>query len=50
MIDLMHKVLGMPELASKHGEDVDRLIIYVHLLMIALFVGWGSYCICTVQV
>jgi cytochrome c oxidase subunit II len=43
MIELMHKVLGMPELASKHGADVDRLIIYVHLLMIVLFVGWGLY-------
>lgn len=39
----MMKFLGLPELASVHGADVDRLILYVHLLMGALFVGWLSY-------
>ena len=34
------KLLGLPVLASEHGRDVDSLIIYVHWLMIALFVGW----------
>lgn len=37
------KTLGLPELASQHGVDVDNLIIYVHYLMIALFVGWSAY-------
>jgi cytochrome c oxidase subunit II len=37
------KLLGMPVLASEHGQDVDNLIIYVHWLMIALFVGWFAY-------
>ena len=37
------KLLGMPVLASKHGQDVDNLIVYVHWLMIALFVGWFGY-------
>jgi cytochrome c oxidase subunit 2 len=37
------KFLGLPELASKHGAEVDHLILYVHLLMGALFVGWLSY-------
>src|ERR1044071_5305593 len=37
------KLLGMPVLASKHGQDVDNLIVYVHWLMIALFVGWFAY-------
>jgi len=37
------KLLGMPVLASKHGQDVDNLIIYVHWLMIALFIGWFGY-------
>ena len=37
------KFLGLPELASTHGAEVDRLILYVHLLMGALFVGWLSY-------
>jgi cytochrome c oxidase subunit II len=39
----MMKFLGLPELASKHGLEVDRLILYVHLLMGALFIGWLSY-------
>lgn len=39
----MMKFLGLPELASNHGKDVDLLILYVHLLMGALFVGWLSY-------
>jgi cytochrome c oxidase subunit II len=36
----MSKLLGLPVLASEHGRDVDTLIIYVHWLMIALFIGW----------
>ena len=39
----MNKLLGLPPLASQHGEDVDNLIIYVHWLMIILFVGWLAY-------
>src|SRR5262245_34151620 len=40
---MMEKLLGLPVLASEHGKDVDDLIIYVHFLMIALFVGWIAY-------
>src|SRR5438034_4017803 len=36
-------ILGLPVLASEHGKDVDNLIIYVHWLMIVLFVGWVAY-------
>jgi cytochrome c oxidase subunit 2 len=36
-------ILGMPELASKNGESVDALIVYVHWLMLALFIGWIIY-------
>jgi cytochrome c oxidase subunit 2 len=39
----MEKILGLPPLASKHGADVDKLIIYVHWLMAVLFVGWIIY-------
>jgi cytochrome c oxidase subunit 2 len=39
----MEKLLRLPVLASKHGQDVDNFIIYVHYLMIALFVGWMAY-------
>ncbi len=41
--DLFHKILGLPPLASEQGLDVDSLIIYVHWLMIALFIGWLAY-------
>src|SRR4029450_1830697 len=40
---MMEKLLGLPVLASEHGKDVDNLIIYVHWLMIVLFVGWLAY-------
>ena len=39
----MEKLLGLPALASEHGRQVDNLIIYIHWLMIALFVGWLAY-------
>jgi cytochrome c oxidase subunit II len=39
----MERLLGLPVLASEHGKSVDDLIIYVHWLMIALFVGWMAY-------
>jgi cytochrome c oxidase subunit 2 len=43
MKEFMSSRLGLPVLASEHGGTVDDLIIYVHLLMIALFVGWLAY-------
>src|SRR5215831_1538640 len=39
----MEKILGLPVLASQHGKDVDNLIVYVHWLMVVLFVGWLAY-------
>jgi len=38
-----HKVLGLPELASSNGKAVDDLMVYLHWLMLALFVGWIIY-------
>lgn len=43
IVELMRKILGMPVVASEHGMEVDKLIVYVHLLMGALFVGWIAY-------
>ena len=43
MKELTSKLLGMPPLASQNGQDVDSLIIYVHWLMFALFIGWIIY-------
>ena len=34
-------------LASEHGAEVDKFIIYIHYLMIVLFVGWSGYLIYT---
>src|SRR5436305_13819637 len=39
----MKELLGLPVLASEHGQQVDNLIIYVHWLMIVLFIGWLAY-------
>jgi len=36
-------LLGMPPLESTTGEGVDALIVWVHLLMLALFIGWVAY-------
>lgn len=42
MIDIK-KLMGLPVLASDHGQEVDNFIMYVHWLMIVLFLGWLSY-------
>src|SRR5712671_962395 len=43
MKELTSKLLGLPPLESQNGQDVDNLIIYVHWLMLALFIGWIIY-------
>jgi cytochrome c oxidase subunit 2 len=35
--------LNLPQLASEHGQDVDRLLHGVHVAMLLLFVGWIAY-------
>jgi cytochrome c oxidase subunit 2 len=37
---MLEKILGLPISASEHAARVDRLILYVHILMVVLFVGW----------
>ena len=34
---------GTPLIASEHGAGIDSLTWYIHMLMFALFVGWGLY-------
>ena len=41
--NFFHKLLGLPELAADSGRRVDELIIYIHWLMIVLFIGWLAY-------
>lgn len=35
--------LGLPELASAHGGQLDQMLSWIHVMMIALFVGWGGF-------
>lgn len=39
----MEKLLNLPVLASENGKVTDQLIIYMHWLMIVLFIGWLAY-------
>lgn len=47
MFDFFSRLLHLPILASENGAGVDRLIIYIHLLMIVLFLGWSAYFVFT---
>jgi cytochrome c oxidase subunit 2 len=40
---IARNILGLPELAAKGAHGVDDLIVYVHWLMLALFLGWIIY-------
>jgi cytochrome c oxidase subunit II len=40
---MFSKLLSLPVVASEHGHDVDKFIIYIHWLMGALFVIWLGY-------
>jgi cytochrome c oxidase subunit 2 len=39
----MESWLGLPVQASAHAAELDRLTVYVHILMAVLFVGWSAY-------
>ena len=43
MMDFFKSLLGLPVVASEHGDRVDNFIIYIHFLMGALFVIWIAY-------
>ncbi|MGE0517780.1 MAG: cytochrome c oxidase subunit II [Candidatus Binatia bacterium] len=40
---MIEKILNLPALASAHGGAMDRLTLYVHILMAVLFIGWSIY-------
>jgi len=40
---MLEKILGLPLSASEQGARIDRLILYVHILMVVLFVGWIAF-------
>jgi cytochrome c oxidase subunit 2 len=39
----MQEWLGLPVAASTHAGEIDQMIVLVHWLMLALFVGWGAF-------
>ena len=43
MFEKLQELLSLPVLASEHGRNVDLFIIYIHALMVALFVIWMIY-------
>ena len=40
---IMTEWMGLPELASAHGGQIDSLIGWIHVFMLVLFVGWGGF-------
>ena len=46
-MEFFYKLLGLPEVASANGSKVDNFIVYVHWLMIVLFIGWLIYFVVT---
>ncbi len=37
----MNLPLGLPEVASAHGAELDHVTVLVHWLMLIMFIGWG---------
>lgn len=42
-IPSINKLLGIPQLASEHGEMVDHMLELVHWFMFVLFIGWSTF-------
>src|SRR3989337_2202526 len=40
---MMTEWLGIPALAATHGQQIDDMIGWVHIFMLILFVGWGTF-------
>jgi len=45
---MLPKILGLPIRASEQGARIDWLILYVHILMVVLFVGWITFFVYTI--
>ena len=39
----MTEWLGMPQLATTHGGQIDTLLGWIHIFMFILFIGWGAF-------
>lgn len=44
---MMTEWLGLPELATTHGGQIDNLLGWIHVFMLILFVGWGGFFVYT---
>lgn len=42
MLELFHK-WGLPVVASEHGGTIDSLLVWMHWIMVVLFIGWGLF-------
>ena len=40
---MMTEWLGLPELATTHGGQIDDLLGWIHVFMLILFVGWSGF-------
>jgi cytochrome c oxidase subunit 2 len=38
-----HNILGLPERAAVGAKPIDDLMVWVHYLMLVLFIGWVAY-------
>ena len=45
---MIEKLLGLPVDASAHGARIDGLLLWVHVLMAVLFVGWIGFFLYTI--
>jgi cytochrome c oxidase subunit 2 len=41
--NIMTQWLGLPALASANGGQIDNLIGWMHVFMLLLFIGWGTF-------
>lgn len=40
---MLRKLFNIPELASSHAAEMDRMLNLVHIFMLILFVGWSLF-------
>ena len=43
MENFVTRILHLPPVVSEHGAALDNLLLYVHILMFALFIGWSAF-------
>ena len=48
MENFVTRILHLPPVVSEHGAALDNLLLYVHILMFALFIGWSAFFIYTI--